>query len=248
MTARLDGPGIAESAWASSPALEALPWASWQDMLDGSERLVVVAPHPDDEILGAAGLIHAATTRGLPVRVVGVTRGEACYPGDTAWTPSLLATIRPQESLAALALLGVGARQVIQLRIPDGAVAAHEPLLCAHLRDVLGARDHVLTTWSKDGHPDHDATSRAVAQAAHAEGARLSGFPIWAWHWMDPHGPLPLPGARRYRLSDAQQSAKAQALAAFVSQRQHPTRPPILPPAVIAHFIRPFEVFCNEHN
>jgi len=40
-------------------------------------RLLVLAPHPDDEVLGAAGMIEAAVRRGADVRVVVATDGEA---------------------------------------------------------------------------------------------------------------------------------------------------------------------------
>ena len=40
-------------------------------------RLLVLAPHPDDEVLGAAGMIDAAVRRGAAVRVVVATDGEA---------------------------------------------------------------------------------------------------------------------------------------------------------------------------
>src|SRR3989442_6623491 len=40
-------------------------------------RLLVLAPHPDDEVLGAAGMIDAPVRRGAAVRGVVATDGEA---------------------------------------------------------------------------------------------------------------------------------------------------------------------------
>src|SRR5712664_3781285 len=40
------------------------------------DRIVIVAPHPDDEILGAGGLIQAALAVGADVRVIYLTNGD----------------------------------------------------------------------------------------------------------------------------------------------------------------------------
>src|SRR5258708_23704499 len=42
--------------------------------------LLVVAPHPDDEIMGAGGLIHTWAGMGRSVTVLSVTDGEAALP------------------------------------------------------------------------------------------------------------------------------------------------------------------------
>ncbi|WP_258374343.1 PIG-L deacetylase family protein [Curtobacterium sp. MCBD17_032] len=48
----------------------------------------MVAPHPDDETLGAGGLIAIAADRGLPVHVVLVSRGEGSHPESPTTRPS----------------------------------------------------------------------------------------------------------------------------------------------------------------
>src|SRR5437016_3787692 len=64
-------------------------------------RLLVLAPHPDDEVLGAAGMIDAAVRRGAAVRVVVATDGEA---GPDAGNE--LPRRRREETRHALADLG----------------------------------------------------------------------------------------------------------------------------------------------
>jgi hypothetical protein len=44
--------------------------------LNGKDRLLVLAPHPDDESLATGGLIQRATRQGLPVKVVFLTNGQ----------------------------------------------------------------------------------------------------------------------------------------------------------------------------
>src|SRR6187399_2442164 len=68
---------------------------------------VIISPHPDDETLGAGGLIASQIRRGIPVDVVAVTDGEAAYPGQTD-----LAAVRRAEQENAVRELGVSARAI----------------------------------------------------------------------------------------------------------------------------------------
>ncbi len=77
-----------------------------------SERLLVVAPHPDDEILMAAGRIGRAVGLGGAVRVVVMTNGDY----QCQWN----GYVRERETLTALHDLGVEPHQVFFLGYPDG--------------------------------------------------------------------------------------------------------------------------------
>ncbi|WP_101925773.1 MULTISPECIES: PIG-L deacetylase family protein [Luteimonas] len=243
---RIEGLGTPESAWQRSAWLAALPLHAAADWIAGCERLVVVAPHPDDEALGCGGVIATARRAGVDVVVVSVTDGEACYPDAAVWPVAHLRAVRRRELEAAMACLGVPAGAIVTLDFGDGAVAAREAALVDALRRLLREGDRVLTTWRGDAHPDHEATARAVERAVALTGARGLQFPVWAWHWMSPDAAAsPLPGALRCRLDADAQQAKARALACFASQlaSEDPAFPaPILPVHVLARFGRDFEV------
>ena len=162
----LQGTGTQEQAWLRCQWLWQHPAISAATLLAGHERVVVVAPHPDDEILGCGGLLGHAAGQGMQVRVVAVTDGEACYPHERWWTPERLRSARRAELASALGELGIQAGSAFHLGIADGAVSAHEQGLEDWLQQYLQPRDLVLAPWRFDGHPDHEAAGRAACRAA----------------------------------------------------------------------------------
>ncbi|OLR92967.1 PIG-L deacetylase family protein [Actinokineospora bangkokensis] len=234
MTA-IEGLGTSEELWRAWPALDALPRFTFP-----GGPLVVVAPHPDDEVLGAGGLMALAGS----VHLVAVTDGEASHPGSTVLAPRELAAVRARESEAALDVLGVDAR-VDRLGMPDGGI--DEDALAAALVERLPAGGWCAATWRGDGHPDHEAVGRAAARACAEVGARLLEFPVWAWHWSRPDDHrVPWSAGLRVDLPPAVAEAKRRAVREFATQVE-PLGPDaadaaILPPPVLARLTRGFEV------
>jgi LmbE family N-acetylglucosaminyl deacetylase len=96
-------------------------------------RLMVVAPHPDDEMLGAGGLMQRVLETGGTVRVVYLTDGDGYPEGvqaeDHVESPSAndyrgYGRQRRREARAALAALGYGPSKYTYtfLRFPDGGL------------------------------------------------------------------------------------------------------------------------------
>lgn len=149
--------------------------------MGGRADAVVLAPHPDDEVFGAAALMCGLVSAGHRVRLVAVTDGEAAYGSLTATATAALVERRRGEREAALRRLGLGdAIRVTRLRLPDGAVADHVAMLTARVATM--APTVIVSTWRLDGHPDHEAVGRAAAVAAEIGGARLLEYPVWAIH------------------------------------------------------------------
>ncbi len=95
-------------------------------------RLLVVAPHPDDETLGAGAFIQQHVAAGGQVKVVIVTNGDGfrIAGGRTMEKVRLsskdfisLGLIRRQEAIEALRNLGVQSQDVIFLGFPDRGLA-----------------------------------------------------------------------------------------------------------------------------
>jgi LmbE family N-acetylglucosaminyl deacetylase len=238
----LRGDGTSEDVWWGPGGLDAVPGAD-PAAVRPPGRVVVVAPHPDDEVLGAGGTLAVWATAGSEVTVVAVTDGEGSHPGSPTLTPAQLAARRAVEREHALAALGLGAPVVPRLGLPDAGVRADD---VAHgLAPLLRAGDTVLVPVTGDGHPDHDATADGGARAAAEAGAIRWRYPVWLWHWARP-GAVSFDGARRLLLPDTAVRAKAAAIACFTTQiaplSPDPRDAVILAEPVLARFRRHAEI------
>ncbi|MCC8626335.1 PIG-L deacetylase family protein [Xanthomonas vesicatoria] len=242
----IDGQGVTESRWSTSRQLTELPATSVEQLLGNTTRVVVVSPHPDDEVLGCGGLLAMAVASGRPVLIISVTDGEAAYPQEDAWPPARLAAARRDELRDALACLGINPAHVVRLDAGDRQVRAGVGSVSARLSELLQPTDAVLVTYARDGHPDHEACADAALDAAAYCRARLIQFPVWAWHWDNPDHSQMLASAVRLALPPLAHAAKMRAMAAFKTQTGHVTpalRNPILPDWALARFRRHFEVY-----
>jgi len=203
--------------------------------------VVVVAPHPDDETLGAGGMLYDLSARGWRVVIVAVTDGEAAYGRDDHDLVQRMRRVRQLEQSRAVFRIARDA-DIIRLGIPDGAVAACSDALEIALPPIIRHASLVATTWRNDGHPDHEASGRVAALVAGECGTPLTEFPIWAWQWARPSD-LPVAQLRAWRMSPDAQLAKPRALRAFTSQTAPLNELPMLPEHVLARFLRPIEAF-----
>ncbi len=141
-------------------------------LLNPDDRILVFAPHPDDETLAIGGLLCTAFDRGLPVRVVYLTSGDR-----NPWAQRFVehrwiirdedrrrwGELREAEAIAALGMLGGSSADARFLRYPDQALTE---LLLSGDRSVVNDLSAELRRWkptlilqpaAEDAHPDHSA-------------------------------------------------------------------------------------------
>ncbi len=217
---------------------------------EGCTRLVVVAAHPDDESLGAGGLIARAHDAGLTVYVVLLTAGEASHPESPSLSRRELSGRRLAEAEAALTVLAPGAPLVF-LGAADGEVGKVEAEVTTSLVELIGdgRRTLLVAPWVHDGHPDHEAAGRAASAAARRTGAVLAQYPIWMWHHLSPDA-APWQEMRRVDLDPDLVDRKWRAIQAHASQ----VRPlsdragdeVLLSADLLAHFTSPVEHYVLD--
>lgn len=96
--------------------------------LEGSDRILVLAPHPDDEALGCSGILQKAAEMKLPVQVAFLTHGDANQeafwlyerrPVISSGSVIKMGEVRGKEAQEAGEILGIKENQIIFLGYPD---------------------------------------------------------------------------------------------------------------------------------
>ena len=118
------GQGTPLHQWQASSHMAELPHISVEQLVPEGHRAVIIAPHPDDEVLGCGGLLQGLAAIGRPIQLISVTDGSASHPGSQRWPVERLSVVRPQESAQALHRLGLPLHSLKWLRAGFcGAVA-----------------------------------------------------------------------------------------------------------------------------
>lgn len=115
--------------YADTPPVALAPQAtSIVEPLKSGDRILICAPHPDDETIGCAGLIQQALGVGAKVKVVYLTNGDANQLAFMVYEKRLtfkrgefihMGEVRREEALKAMKLLGLSEDNLIFLGYPD---------------------------------------------------------------------------------------------------------------------------------
>jgi LmbE family N-acetylglucosaminyl deacetylase len=154
-------------------------------------RIVVLAPHMDDEVFGCGGTLTKSAAAGGDVTVIFMTDGRKGYPPEArhgrssaelaAWEDRLSET-RKEESRRAAKILGY--RDALYLDLPDGALAC-TPGAVGRLASALRTLqpDAIFLPFMTDIHHDHWLTNVVFAEAAEAAALRSDitcwGYEVW---------------------------------------------------------------------
>ncbi|HSP34604.1 MAG TPA: PIG-L family deacetylase, partial [Thermoanaerobaculia bacterium] len=137
------------------------------------ERLLVLAPHPDDEVIGCGGLVAQHIAQRRAVRVVVTTDGAEAEP--TAADRDAYRAQRESESRKALAMLGDA--DIHFLRFADRAL---DDAVSGPLREHLLAfkPDLICVPSPVEIHPDHLALSRAFCDLVQRDASLFADLAI----------------------------------------------------------------------
>jgi LmbE family N-acetylglucosaminyl deacetylase len=151
-----------------------------------AERLLVLAPHMDDETLACGGtvLLHQDPRE---IHCLFATDGAGSPAPLLPWlgrSDSGLAARRRTEAVAAAGLLGLPARNLRFLDFPDGGLAACHDQLAAALAEALDAvrPAFVFAPFRFDVHPDHVALNRGIRDVLRARRDRPVLLEYFVYH------------------------------------------------------------------
>jgi LmbE family N-acetylglucosaminyl deacetylase len=244
---RIAGASTSESEWLAWTGVTDVPAVTATELVPPGARAVILAPHPDDEILMVGGLLQQLHQIKRDYLLIAATDGEGSHPGSSQWSIERLRTVRPTESQQALDQLAIDPPSIHRLHFPDGGVSEHGTAFCRALVALLRPNDVIFTTWSLDGHSDHDRCGVVALEAAAITSATVVEVPVWTWHWAVPDDPrVPWHRLRQLLLTPTEHTRKLQAVGAFFSQlHADPTtgRHAVLPDSLHQRLARHHEYF-----
>jgi LmbE family N-acetylglucosaminyl deacetylase len=154
-------------------------------------KIVIVAPHMDDEALACGGLI-AKLPHKDGVHIIYATDGmkspAPIFPGRDKISPNL-GESRMQESIEAMKSLGVPEQNLHFLGLPEAQLRKHLSSLRHLLSDKIRAiaPRQIFVPFRYDRHPDHLAVNHAIVsdfQQGNTQPQLIEYFVYYRWRLM----------------------------------------------------------------
>ena len=159
-------------------------------------KVIVFAPHPDDETFGCGGTIAKKMAEGHEVLIVVMTDGRYAFLKmlniNTNPTPEELKEIRKEEVKRAAKILGVPEKNLIFLDFEDGRLQDNIEEAKGKVTEIL--RVHcpveVYFPYKNDAHPDHQAAYTIVKNAIAKLGLLAKEYQYSIFHKYARLGPI----------------------------------------------------------
>ncbi len=151
----------------------------------GRAKVIVLAPHMDDEVLGCGGTLAQHAIAGSDVQVVFLTDGRRGgggmrTAGGTAISAQEIVSLRKAEARQAAQVLGIGALTFLDA---EDTCLNSDPCTGTRLREILIRErpDIVYLPFFMDAHPDHRAANTLLSAATQGTSLQFEcrGYEIW---------------------------------------------------------------------
>jgi LmbE family N-acetylglucosaminyl deacetylase len=151
------------------------------------ESILVIAPHPDDDVLGAGGTMADAAVRGKGVFSVYLTDGRGSPRRGQAIPDDAMAVLREKEALSSLRALGSAGAFFLRRRSGElggeaGETAGKE--LVEILQFIRPGEVYLPAPYER--HRTHQRCTRLAVDALRRSGERettLLGYSLWGAFW-----------------------------------------------------------------
>lgn len=183
--------------------------------LQGLLTPVIIAPHPDDEVIGCGGLIARFVAEGRTPHIVIMTGGEGSHNGCCSTSEEEITTARRRLTRKALDILGVPESNIHELDFPDGGIDKTLPQI-ERLKTILSRLkpDSVFVPHWGEGWNDHVKTAQIVNKLV-AAGTEVWEYCVWMWYYNVWRG-LDWKNAAILRMTSEEHRLKLKAMDAYI--------------------------------
>jgi N-acetylglucosamine malate deacetylase 1 len=142
------------------------------------ERVLVLAPHADDEAFACGGTLALRAQKGDNLTVLYLSDGAR---GTISGQPDAsLPRVREQEAAEGVQALGFANPTLLWARLPDGTLTNDQVSMA--LCSLLGEErfDVIYLPWFADEHPDHVVVSEAALEYFSSSKAAMWMYELWS--------------------------------------------------------------------
>lgn len=183
--------------------------------ISGYDKVLIISPHPDDEVFGCGGLMQSLVQAGKQVEVIIMSKGEAVHRDCCPDEENNIVQARAELTDAANGVLGIAPEQIHRLDFPDGrfsSVKVDDDMVKA-LGDLIReiAPTEVFIPHPYENSPDHVAATRLAEQVLRNHIGKIYYYCVWTWYHMPIYKILLLKykNARLLRVADSEAKNRA---------------------------------------
>lgn len=186
------------------------------DDIELEGKVLIVAPHPDDEVIGCGGLIARLVKEGNMPHIAILTGGEGSHGSCCSIERDQIVLERRKLTRRALDILEVGSDHLYEINFPDGGISEAHPQVetLAKLIEILKPDAVFVPHWG-EGWSDHVKTAEIVKNLL-PDSASVYEYCVWMWYYNVWRG-LNWTNAFNLRMTPMEHRLKLTAMDAYIN-------------------------------
>ena len=184
-------------------------------------KVLIISPHPDDEVFGCGGLVQSLVQAGKQVEVLIMSKGEAVHRPCCPDEENTIVQARAGLTYAANGVLGIVPEHIHRLDFPDGSFSSvkEDDDMVKALGDLIReiAPTEVFIPHPYENSPDHVAATRLAEQVLRNHIGKVYYYCVWTWYHMSIYKILLLKYRNARLLRVANREAKNKAIDIYIN-------------------------------
>lgn len=186
-----------------------------KSQIETTGRVLIIAPHPDDEVIGCGGLIARLVAEGKTPHIIIMTGGEGSHRGCCNTPDSEITAARRILTHEALDILGVPEENIYELNFPDGGIDIENTEISS-LKTIISEINPsciFVPHWA-EGWSDHVKTAEIIKHIAPSD-TQIWEYCVWMWFYNVWRG-LDWKNAAVLKMAPHEHALKLRAIDAYV--------------------------------
>ena len=184
-------------------------------------KVLIISPHPDDEVFGCGGLMQSLVLADKQVEVIIMSKGEAVHRPCCPNEENNIVQARTRLTDAANGVLGIVPEHIHRLDFPDGGFSSvkEDDDMVKALSDLVHdiAPTEVFIPHPYENSPDHVAATRLAEQVLRNHIGKVFYYCVWTWYHMPIYKILLLKYRNVRLLRVANRDAKNKAIDIYIN-------------------------------